>query len=217
MKFSKKIDTIYKKTKIPLFVSIIREKGEIKEIYFNNGDVLDLLYSRINNLLGSFSSPISEKNTLPYENKYLVVTISFLFDLYSDNTYKEGPLGIVAAKLNWKEKEDIIPAIFSTNDIEKKSSRLTLNLEDIIETCKPVVYDVDLLIYGKGIQYFKGNIGYNVITFAKINYIGRDSIDLSQDDENKCDNPIKIIYEQTGVELENSYSSITFHIIFYEN
>ena len=240
MKFSKKKDIVYNKKEIPLFVSLIREKGEVTRIHCNYGEISDLLYSRINrerlnqplkaidklttNNCGLWTDyetckkteKQKDANIFPYEDKYLVVTISFLFDLYNDNTFANGPLGVVATKINWKAKEEIIPAIFSNDDVEKKSSRLSLNLEDFIETCNPVVYDVDLLIYGNGIQYFKGNIEYDTMLFPKFNLKGEDVYLDPNDFEDKCDNPIKAFYEISGVKLEEPYESITFHINFYE-
>ena len=72
---------------------------------------------------------------------------------------------------------------------------MSLNLEDFIETCNPVVYDVDLLIYGNGIQYFKGNIEYDTMLFPKFNLKGEDVYLDPNDFEDKCDNPIKAFYE----------------------
>lgn len=187
---SKKIDIAYIKRETPLVISPIRNGDEdsIESIFCNYGKLHDSLYGSINmekekedifaieELKPKENREDPKKdNIIPYENKYLVITLSFVFDMYVDNSFKDGiPYGVEKTKFNWKDKSEIIPAVISSNEIRGKSkpSEYSDFLKEKYELCNPKLYDVDLLIYGKGIQYFKGNINYFIKYFSEVDTIG---------------------------------------------
>jgi hypothetical protein len=164
---------------------------------------------------------------IPSKDEYLVVTLSFLFDLwdFSANAgllrIKEGPIGVIKTKINWKKKEDILPATFTSDDVVDLMNRVSVELEGR-EFCNTVSYDVDLVIYGKGIQYFKGHIKYIVSTFSEKNTLGdEDAVNLNyyanlyktDDRFYECQNPAEI-YEAVTLEKYPEQEPLVFHINF---
>lgn len=235
---SKKIDIAYIKRETPLLISPIRNGGDIESIFCNYGEIFDSTYTLINtekekenpNAIADLKTKEQinnekdyEANILDYEkNKYLVITISFIFDMYVDGSFKDGPYGIEKTKFNWKDKKDIIPALISSDDIRAKSNKIDLSKIDYFanpdeETylCNPSSYDVDLLIYGNGIQYFKGNINYFTIPFTEIDILGytdpfTNLVDENYDDDDEIPEKCKPREEKQRNSLK-----ILYHIIFY--
>ena len=178
----------------------------------------------------------------PSKDEYLVVTLSFLFDLwdFSANAglprIRRGPIGVIKTKINWKKKEDILPATFTSDDVVDLMNRVSVGLEekdlalfrsDLDDSedepfCNTVSYDVDLVIYGKGIQYFKGHIKYIVSSFTEKTTLGDEDFanlnyyaNLYKTDDRfyKCQNPAEI-YEAVTLLKYPKQEPIVFHINF---
>ena len=114
MKSSKKIDIVYVKKESPLIVSIIREE---ESFYCNYGEINDTIYKLIKSQnLEEGASPAAidtlkskeqlkkikdpNANIFPYESgKYIVVTISFIFDRWTDGSIASGPSGVAKTKI----------------------------------------------------------------------------------------------------------------------
>lgn len=251
MKISKKIDTIIDVKETPLLISPVFKSEESDTIYCNYGEIDDDLYRAIkrktNNQPPGAIDTLTTRNCLAWpdliscekaqplikenenifkleKGKYLVVTISFLFDLY--DKYRDYPtikefVGVVETKINSREKKQIRPSVFTSEDVARSSRPASFDLirqgvyKNSKEMCNPVLYEVDLLIYGNNIQYFKGHIGYIISTFSQPSELGNE-IDLRffVDPENECVSPIKIYEEQTLFTFPDSYP-IIYHVNFF--
>ena len=230
MKSSKKIDIVYVKKESPLIISRIRE-GE--SFYCNYGQLRDFLYGQIksqNENLEEGASPYSidtlkskeqlkkikdpNANIFPYESgKYIVVTMSFIFDRWTDGSIASGPFGVAKTKINLKDKGDIIPATFTSDDVKSGAYKANIDLEGILDLCDAIFYDVDLVIYGEGIQYFKGNIEYSVSTFQELKTLGDADLNAYIPEGDPCVNPRTKYQEATGLTLED-VNPVIYHINF---
>jgi hypothetical protein len=252
MNIVKKVDTIFPREEIPLLISPIN-LGQQKFIYCNYGELIDDTYklinikkkNRENQLPGAIDELITydcslwptpeevekckkrkrkrEDNLYLDENSYLVVTFSFLFDLWNFSAnadlprVKEGPIGVIETKINWKEKKEILPAVFTSDDL-KRAKKVSIEIEGR-DLCNPVSYDVDLLIYGKGSQYFKGHIKYIVSTFQEKNTFGDEDLTNPTfyqniyDDDDECKNPAQI-YEEVTLQKYPKTEPTVYHINF---
>jgi hypothetical protein len=229
---SKKTDIfIYKKAAPFEVFPYRREEGgdpglaEITEIYCNYGQIIptyDLEDSRI--IISSTGRDLLDveedskidlnNNVFPYEEgKFLVITMPLIFERYKNGSIKSSFLGIgKESKINWKEKNKIIPASFSLQEIRGKvkpvnfadAVAIAKNSEDA--ACEYVFYEVDLVLYAEDIQYFKGNIDYTVDIFN----IGDIREDFPEIDE--CEDPIEQFREQ-GFIIKDP--NIYYHISFY--
>jgi hypothetical protein len=227
MKSSKKIDIVYVKKESPLIVSIIRE-GE--SFYCNYGEINDTTYKLIKSQnLEEGASPAAidilkskeqlkkikdpNANIFPYESgKYIVVTISFIFDRWTDGSIASGPSGVAKTKINLKDKGDIIPATFTSDDVKSGAYKANVDVE-LLNLCDAIFYDVDLLIYGDGLQYFKGNIEYSVSTFQELKTLGDADLNAYIPEGDPCVNPRTKYEEATGLTLEKQ-NPVIYHINF---
>jgi len=227
MKSSKKIDIVYVKKESPLIVSIIREE---ESFYCNYGEINDTIYKLIKSQnLEEGASPAAidtlkskeqlkkikdpNANIFPYESgKYIVVTISFIFDRWTDGSIASGPSGVAKTKINLKDKGDIIPATFTSDDVKSGAYKANVDVE-ILNLCDAIFYDVDLLIYGDGLQYFKGNIEYSVSTFQESKTLGDADLNAYIPEGDPCVNPRTKYEEATGLTLEKE-NPLIYHINF---
>jgi hypothetical protein len=232
MKSSKKIDIAYVKKEPPLMVSIIRggrsfycSYGQIKETKYmminsQNEDLEEgATVSDIDTLKSKEELKITEDpeaNIFPYESgKYIVVTISFIFDRWTDGEIAQGPLGVAKTKINLRDKGQIISATFTDEDVKDKAYKADVDVE-FLNLCDPIFYDVDLLIYGDGLQYFKGNIEYSVSYFEQRKTLDTElSLIILQPplEGEECINPRTRYEESTGIKLE-SLNPLIYHINF---
>ena len=208
---SKKIDIFYSKKLAAFEVSVNkREEGKIKEIYCNYGKINNNLFLTLDEnvivkkpliINDSNNEELQEEpegfesNIFPYEEgKFLVITIPFLFNRYEDGSINPISLGIGKSKINLKEKDKIIPASFSLEEIKRK---VTLVLEQVEDFCEVVAYEVDLVLYAEDIQYFKGDINFHVSFYAI-----RDIKSLEGEPFYPCQSPIEAARDR-GIELRD--------------
>ena len=173
---SKKTDTfIYKKADpFEVFPYTRDEKGKITEIYCNYGRINGSFFNDPVTIIEPTGRVLQESpespsnNILPYEEgKFLVITIDLFFEKYKNGSIKANLFGVGNSKINWKEKNEIIPASFSLKEIKKAKpvDPYFIFLPVMEGFCFPVVHEVDLVLYAEEIQYFKGNIDYTIDIF----------------------------------------------------
>ena len=215
---SKKIDIFYSKKLAAFEVSVNkREEGKIKEIYCNYGKINNNLFLTLDEnvivkkpliINDSNNEELQEEpegfesNIFPYEEgKFLVITIPFLFTRYEDGSINPNSLGIGKSKINLKEKNKIIPASFSLQEIGEKLKPVdfptTFSEEEKEQFCEFVAYEVDLVLYAEDIQYFKGDINFEVSLYAI-----RDIKSLEGEPLYPCQNPIEAARDR-GIELRD--------------
>ena len=215
---SKKTDIfIYKKADpFEVFPYTRDEKGKITEIYCNYGRINGSFFNDAFTLIEPTGRVLQESpespsnNILPYEEgKFLVITIDLFFEKYKDGSIKANLFGVGNSKINWKEKNEIIPASFSLKEIKKAKPVdpivLFLATDDL---CFPVVHEVDLVLYAEEIQYFKGNIDYTIDVFD----IG-DIREINLEDTiGRCEDPLEYLRELGFIIKDPEYY---YHVNFF--
>jgi hypothetical protein len=216
---SKKTDIfIYKKADpFEVFPYTRDEKGKITEIYCNYGRINRSLFNDAFTIIEPTGRVLQESpespsnNILPYEEgKFLVITIDLFFEKYKDGSIKANLFGVGNSKINWKEKNEIIPASFSLKEIKKAKpvDPYFIFLPAMEGFCFPVVHEVDLVLYAEEIQYFKGNIDYTIDVFD----IG-DIREINLEDTiGRCEDPLEYLRELGFIIKDPEYY---YHVNFF--
>jgi hypothetical protein len=225
---SKKTDIFIYKKAAPFEVFPYRREevggvglAAITEIYCNYGQIIPtspLKDSRI--IISSTGRDLLDveedskidlnNNVFPYEEgKFLVITMPLIFERYKNGSIKPSFLGIgKESKINWKEKNKIIPASFSLKEIKKAKLVNFADAVAIDNPCDLVFYEVDLVLYAEDIQYFKGNIDYTIDVF-NIGDIREINVEYAIDE---CEDPIEQLRESGFIIKDPEYY---YHISFY--